>query len=120
MPRPLEEAKEGDEVLYFTHNNPRPGVVGRFTNTMIIIRIRCDTVKLGYYERRFYLKDGREVGERWNRVQLPTVQEKRQYAEDVRHFNLIKKLGSIRWSELTLETLEGIERIADCEENKIK
>ncbi len=120
MPRPLEEAKEGDEVLYFTHNNPRPGIVHRFTKSMIFIRINAPGLKLGYSERRFYLKNGCEVGDRWNRVSLPTIQEKRKYQEAVKHHNLVKKLRAVDWRKLTTETLEGIERIADCEENKIK
>ena len=120
MPRQLSEAKEGDEVLYFSHNSPQRGVVHRFTKTLIIVRVDSSYVIRGYSECRIHKKDGREQGGSWNRVELPTPEEWAAYQKAVDRFNLVKQLQATKWGKLTTETLEGIERIADCLENKIK
>lgn len=117
MPISLRTAEVGDTVLIKSHNIPKAAKIGRFTSTMIIVQIESGHLKLGYYERRFYKKDGREVGDRWTRIELPDAIELEKHKKDLAHLALIEKLNSHPWHKLTFEALQGIERIAECPEN---
>lgn len=106
----LDDIRPGDKVLcHYTHSS-RILQVDRITPTLII----C-----GY--NKFKKKTGQKVPyERWGicYIEVLTDELKQNFRRNVEKQELVKRLNSINWSEMSLETLAQISSIINVSMNE--